>query len=76
MWTVTLGSIVLASPAAANGVVYVSTTDGIVHALNEATGTDVSPQFATGASIQFSSPAVANGIVYVGNALGNVFALG
>jgi outer membrane protein assembly factor BamB len=74
IWRVTLGDVVSASPSAANGVVYVAADDGIVHALNSTTGTDVHPPFVTG--VPTSDAVVANGVVYFGDALGRVFALG
>ena len=48
---------VIPSPAVANGVVYVGSEDGLVYALNAATGTELW-SFTTG-QIVLSSPAVA-----------------
>jgi outer membrane protein assembly factor BamB len=61
-----------ASPAVANGVVYVGSSDGKVYALNAATGAQ-EWAYTTGANAD-SSPAVANGVVYVGSEDGNVYA--
>ena len=62
------------SPAVANGVVYVGSSDGNVYALDASSGAKLW-SYATGASIEFSSPAVANGVVYVGSVDKNVYAL-
>ena len=59
-WSFTTGSVVLSSPAVANGVVYVGSEDSNVYALNATTGAKVWT-FATGSEV-YSSPAVANGI--------------
>ena len=61
------------SPAVANGVVYVGSTDNNIYALNAGTGA-LLWKYTTGA-VQ-SSPAVANGVVYVGSTDGNVYAFG
>ena len=61
------------SPAVANGVVYIGSSQGNnVYALNAATGAKLW-SFATGNKVR-SSPAVANGLVYVGSADGNLYA--
>ena len=76
LWTGTTGSALYeASPAVANGVVYVAALDGKVYAF-DATGTSgcsgspttCTPLWtaATGDAI-FSSPMVAGGVVYVGS---------
>ena len=52
------------SPAVANGIVYVSSTQAL-YALNASTGTNIYTYTTPGGGA-FSSPAVANGIVYVG----------
>jgi len=58
------------SPAVANGVVYISEYDGVLYALNAATGAVLwrNPTVFAG-----STPAVANGMVYVGGLDGNVY---
>jgi outer membrane protein assembly factor BamB len=62
-----------ASPAVANGVVYVGSEDENVYALNASTGAKLW-SFATG-NFFISSPTVANGVVYVGTDDGNLYAL-
>jgi len=72
-WSYTTGSYVSASPAVANGVVYVGGDDNNVYALYANNGTKLW-SFATGQGF-YSSPAVANGIVYVGGWDGSLYAL-
>jgi len=72
-WSFTTGSVVLSSPAVANGVVYVGSEDNNVYALNATTGANVWT-FTTGSEV-YSSPAVANGVVYVGSDDNNTYAL-
>ncbi len=55
----------------ANGVVYVSSYDGNLYALNASTGA----QLWSNPAPVFSSPAVANGVVYIATENGNMFAL-
>ena len=47
----------------ANGVVYVSSTDGNLYALNASTGA----KLWSNPAVSYSSPAVANGVVYIGS---------
>ena len=72
-WSYTTGSYVSASPAVANGVVYVGGDDNNVYALYANNGTKLW-SFATGYEVS-SSPAVVNGVVYVGSDDNNVYAL-
>ena len=60
-------------PAVANSMVYFSSNDGFIYALDASTGTQRS-QFAAG-TVGASSPAVANGVVYAGSRNGLVYAL-
>jgi outer membrane protein assembly factor BamB len=60
------------SPAVANGVVYVGSSDDKVYALNASTGALLS-SYTTGSSV-YSSPAVANGVVYIGSLDKKVYA--
>jgi hypothetical protein len=60
LWTFTSGDLIGSSPAVANGIVYVGSTN--TYALNATTGAKLWTS-NTGAN---SSPAVANGVVYVG----------
>ncbi len=68
------GAAVVSSPAVANGVVYVGSSDQNVYALNASTGA-LLWKYTTGGQIDHSSPAVTNGVVYVGSFDGNVYAL-
>jgi eukaryotic-like serine/threonine-protein kinase len=74
MWSYATGSYVQSSPAVANGVVYVGSSDHNVYALNASTGTKLW-SYATGDYV-YSSPAVANGVVYIGSYDHNVYAFG
>jgi len=69
----TLGAIGTSSPAVANGLVYVGSTDHKLYALYASTGT-LKWSYPTGGQIN-SSPAVANGLVYVGSADKKLYAL-
>jgi outer membrane protein assembly factor BamB len=62
-WAFAARGPIFSSPAVANGVTYVGSEDGILNAVNAATGT-LLWAFPTG--FVESSPAVANGVVYVG----------
>jgi outer membrane protein assembly factor BamB len=65
---------VISSPAVKNEVVYVSSYDGNVYALNARTGT-LLWSYKTRSFVE-SSPAVANGVVYVGSDDFKVYAFG
>ena len=65
MWSAATAGEVDSSPAVADGVVYVGSTDRYLYAFDAATGEEVW-RVATGGFI-ISSPAVANGVVYVGS---------
>ncbi|MGA8493080.1 MAG: PQQ-binding-like beta-propeller repeat protein [Terriglobales bacterium] len=72
-WTFTTAGYVNASPAVADGVVYIGSNDGNLYALNASTGAKLW-NFTTKLEIN-SSPAVANGTVYVASNDGNLYAL-
>src|ERR1017187_9179633 len=72
VWQFTTGNSIDTSPAVANGVVYVSSGDNNVYALNASTGAELW-QFTTGSFVE-SSPVVANGVVYVGSDDNNIYA--
>ena len=73
-WTFqTSGKIRMSSPAVANALVYIGSSDGQVHALAVATG-EQRWAFQTGGEI-ISSPAVAYGMVIVGSQDGRLYAL-
>jgi outer membrane protein assembly factor BamB len=69
----TSGGYEFASPAVANGVVYIGSNDNKVYALKAGTG-NLLWSYPTGGWV-YSSPAVANGVVYVGSWDHNVYAL-
>jgi outer membrane protein assembly factor BamB len=72
-WSYTTGNEIFSSPAVANGVVYVGSSDGKLYALNASTGA-FKWNYTTSNWI-VSSPAVANGVVYVGSYDHNLYAL-
>jgi outer membrane protein assembly factor BamB len=63
-WRVPTGGAIRSTPVVAGGVLYVGSSDGVLYALDAATGHE-RWRFDAGSSIS-SSPAVANGLVYVG----------
>ena len=65
--------VLLSSPAVVNDVVYYGTDDGIMHAVNATTTTELWSYTANN-SVE-SSPAVANGVVYFLSDDRNVYAL-
>jgi len=73
-WSTALTGGIKSSPAVVSGVVYLSTLDGKVDALDATTGA-VKWTTVTGSATQYSSPAVANSVVYVGTDTGKVDAL-
>src|ERR1022692_3063871 len=73
-WSFTRGTGFDSSPAAVNGVVYIASFDGMLYALNAATGAKLW-SFNMGGEVCCSSPAVANGVVYIGSDDDNVYAL-
>ncbi len=64
----------VSSPAVANGVVYVGSSDYNLYALDASTGAFLWKYAAE--NVIRSSPAVANGMVYVASDDGNVYAFG
>jgi outer membrane protein assembly factor BamB len=75
-WTVT-GRRAFFSPSIANGVIFALSGDGVLHALDAATGAE-RWTFATGGTYNAAPvafPAVDGGIVYVGAPTGTLFAL-
>jgi outer membrane protein assembly factor BamB len=72
-WKFHTNGYVISSPAVANGVVYVGSTDGNLYALDLGTGTQ-KWKFKTDARVT-SSPAVAGGIVYFGSYDGKFYAV-
>lgn len=79
MWNFTTGSYVDSSPAVVNDIVYISSEDGNIYALNATDGAKLW-NYVTSAEVHVypfpaSSPAVITGVVYVGSYGNNVFAL-
>ena len=74
-WKAGTGGGIDSSPAVANGVVYVGSDDGRLHAFKVDTGASLWGPNAgrTGGQIR-SSPAVDNGVVYVGSGDGKLYA--
>jgi len=68
-----MASVVHASPAVADGTVYVAAGDGKLYALNAATGI-LSWAYDTRSTIQ-SSPTIVDGIVYFGSGDGRLWAI-
>jgi eukaryotic-like serine/threonine-protein kinase len=77
-WKAPTGAGIDSSPAVDNGVVYVGSDDGELHAFKADTGTILwSTTVGTTGKPPIpirSSPAVANGVVYVGSGDGNLYA--
>jgi len=72
LWSYPIASY-SSSPAVANGVVYVGSTDSKLYALNATTGAFLW-SYTTGGAL-YSSPTVANGVVYVGSTDSKLYAL-
>ncbi len=73
-WIYPTGTSVRASPAVANGVVYIGSRNNNLYALNAQTGA-LLWSYATGGEVE-SSPVVTNGMVYVGSDDGKVYGFG
>jgi outer membrane protein assembly factor BamB len=73
-WSYTSGGPVanLISPAVANGVLYIGSSDFNVYALKADTGKKLWSRVTQG--LVYSSPAVADGVVYVGSFDGSLYA--
>src|SRR5579859_1137499 len=72
-WKFHTNGYVISSPAVANGMVYVGSSDGNLYALEQETGTQ-KWKFKTDARV-VSSPAVENGTVYFGSYDGKFYAV-
>jgi len=77
LWTTTISGVILASPAVANGVVYVDAGDDKLYAFKaDGCGQPTcSPLWTAATDLTFSSPTVANGVVYVASGKGKLYAL-
>jgi outer membrane protein assembly factor BamB len=72
-WNYKADGYVFSSPAVADGIVFVGSSDTRVYALDELTGGQVW-NYTTAGAVE-SSPALVDGIVFVGSNDGNVYAL-
>src|SRR5215831_11800635 len=72
-WSLATGAQVYASPAVADGIVFVPSWDGSLYAINEYTG-QTKWVFRTGASV-YASVAVSNGVVYLASRDSGLYAL-
>src|SRR6185312_13411925 len=74
-WTFKTEGPIIGSPAIAEGVVYIGSTDGNLYAVDQETGKQ-KWKFKTFASRQVtSSPTIANGLVYFGGFDGSLYAI-
>jgi eukaryotic-like serine/threonine-protein kinase len=73
-WTVPLGGSAAPDPIVAYGRVYMAATDGVVRALDRATGS-LLWSFDSGGSMSGTAPTAANNFIYVGNQNGDLYAL-
>ncbi len=71
-WTFHTGGYIAASPVVASGVVYITSTDTHLYALDAISGKQL---WTSGADEGEASPAVANGVVYIGSEDNYVYAL-
>ena len=74
-WTYEAGDAIDSSAAIVDGVVYVGSANGQLHAVNLADGKPKWKYQASGDGIGESSPAVAGGLVYIGDLEGVVHAV-
>jgi outer membrane protein assembly factor BamB len=74
LWNYTVSQIVRSALAVADGTVYFGSENGILYALDAATGA-LKWTYPTGNTIARSHPSVANGIVYIGSYTGYVYAI-
>jgi outer membrane protein assembly factor BamB len=72
-WKFHTGGYVISSPAVADGIVYIGSSDGFLYALDSGAGT-LRWKFATHSRV-VSSPAVSAGIVYFSSYDGNFYAV-
>jgi outer membrane protein assembly factor BamB len=62
LWSFRTGNVVYSAPAVVSGVVYFGSANGILYALNAATGAQIWECHGCGSGL--SSPTVVNGVVY------------
>jgi outer membrane protein assembly factor BamB len=75
LWTYEAGDAIDSSAAIADGIVYVGSQTGELHAVNLSDGSLKWKYKATADGIGESSPAVANGLVYIGDLSGVLHAV-
>jgi hypothetical protein len=75
LWTYDAGDAIESSAAIADGVVYVGSQPGFLHAINLADGKLKWKYKATEDGLGESSPAVAGGLVYIGDLSGVLHAV-
>jgi outer membrane protein assembly factor BamB len=73
-WFLETAGGVLSSPLIVDGVVYATSVDGYVYALDAVTGAEMW-RISTGEKFAESTPAVVDGFMYVGSDRGSVFAI-
>jgi len=73
LWKYETGNTVFSSPAVAEGVLYVGSSDRNLYALDVNSG-ELLWKFETGNTV-FSSPAVAEGVLYIGSSDKSLYAL-
>jgi hypothetical protein len=74
IWQFSTSDKIRSSAAVVEGVVYDSSNNGVVYALNASNGS-VIWQYNSSSQVE-SSPAVVNGVVYIGSFDGKIYALG
>jgi len=72
-WNIPIGDLIESSPAVANGIVYVASENGKLHAIDAVTGQQKWIATTQGSILQ-SSPAIANNLVYIGSGDGKLYA--
>src|ERR1043165_3714918 len=74
-WTFKTDGPIIGSPAVANGVVYIGSTDGNLYAVDQETGKQKRRVKPFAARQVTSSPTIANGLVYFGGFDGILYAV-
>jgi len=74
LWSYDAGGPVMSTPSVGDGIVYGTTADGTVFALDAGTG-GLDWSYNVGGTLNYSSPVVSGDVVYVGSTAGLVVAL-
>ena len=74
-WSYATGNVIESSPTIVNGVLYITSEDGHLYALNSTTGTLLWSNGGLMYGGAAASPAVANGVVYFAQNARGVYAL-